>query len=996
VRRHAKASTAGSNEGNGNSRGLFRRAFTIRAASSDSKGSGAPKAKLALALAGALILILAIGVTLASAISPTVSVEDAKEVSYTSALAKGKVDPQGKETYCHFEYVTDAQFQENLTNGLAGFEFAGGPDCNGNPHEGTGAQNVQANLTGLTPSTVYHLRLVASNEDGQSEAVASNTFETKAVAKPTVTIDPVTTFTGTTAHFSGSIDPNAPDSDPAFKVNWRFECNPGCPGAEGPALGTGNTSQPVQADATGLEPNTTYTVKLVAESPGGSDSAGPVNFKTLATSPDALTIPAFVLEGGTSTLVGGRVNPHNSISTWWIEYGTEKNNYDKSKPATKDAATGSGDEFKFLTQELADLALDTTYHFRVSAKNAQGEVHGEDLTFTTPPPVGPPASCSNAAFRTGPSAVLPDCRAYENVTPLNLLGAKDISATRVAENGEAVLFKIFASLPGFEASGSSDTYLAKRTAGDWNSTLASPPGSMTPFRQANLVFATPNLDGRMVWETLNAVNPEDPDPASIVTQFNDLYRSEPDGSFTWLNRGSDMAPATDGDDVIYLGASADGLKVYFADGRQYESDAPNGGIYIRSGQTTSVVKDENGATLPAPRRNLPAFDLTDDGSALAFVYNAAGVPHLYLYEQNLGHAVLVANSATLISLTADGSKIIFTTGEDLVPGDVDQGSDPYSAPRDIYEYEVDTGDFRRLSGTVAGPGPGNGKASANPVLASRDGSTVYFTSTERLDGAKGVSGETNLYRAEGGAIHYAMTLSGEPQNPRLTRGGKKLLFASSDRLTAYDNVANGVAHTEIYAYDSADGSTVCASCRPSGEVPSGDAGFGDKWSADQQGERIFFQSTDAVLPQDVNGKADVYEFDASGNTTSLISTGESPAPSNLAGNSADGRDVFFFSVDSLRPHDQNVGTQKLFDARIGGGFAEPPPPAVCEGEGCRGAGSAKPADAAPATPSFSGPGNPKPKHAKKHKAKKHKHKSHKKHQSKSHKRAANSNGRTGR
>ena len=203
------------------------------ARSTKARRVGAPKAKLALLFGAALALVLALGVTLAAAVVPTVTVENAKEVSYTSALANGTVDPQGKETSCRFEYVTQARRDENVGNGLGEFEAAASAECSGNPHNGSGAQDVEANLAGLEPATVYHLRLVASNEDGQSEAVAAGTFETKAVAKPTVAIDPVTTFTGTTAHFSGKIEPKAPAGNPAaFDVSWSFQCVPGLPGAE--------------------------------------------------------------------------------------------------------------------------------------------------------------------------------------------------------------------------------------------------------------------------------------------------------------------------------------------------------------------------------------------------------------------------------------------------------------------------------------------------------------------------------------------------------------------------------------------------------------------------------------------------------------------------------------------------------------------------------------------------------------------------------------------
>jgi hypothetical protein len=57
VKRHAKASTAGSNSGTGSSRGALRRAFAIRGASSDADGTGAPSAtRIVLAMCAAVLL----------------------------------------------------------------------------------------------------------------------------------------------------------------------------------------------------------------------------------------------------------------------------------------------------------------------------------------------------------------------------------------------------------------------------------------------------------------------------------------------------------------------------------------------------------------------------------------------------------------------------------------------------------------------------------------------------------------------------------------------------------------------------------------------------------------------------------------------------------------------------------------------------------------------------------------------------------------------------
>ena len=56
-----------------------------------------------------------------------------------------------------------------------------------------------------------------------------------------------------------------------------------------------------------------------------------------------------------------------------------------------------------------------TYHYRVVASNELGTVYGPDQTFTTL--TAEQAACPNEQMRGGFSGRLPDCRAYELVTP---------------------------------------------------------------------------------------------------------------------------------------------------------------------------------------------------------------------------------------------------------------------------------------------------------------------------------------------------------------------------------------------------------------------------------------------------------------------------------------------------------------------------------------------------------------------------------------------------
>jgi hypothetical protein len=87
------------------------------------------------------------------------------------------------------------------------------------------------------------------------------------------------------------------------------------------------------------------------------------------------------------------------------------------------------------------------------------------------------------------------------------------------------------------------------------------------------------------------------------------------------------------------------------------------------------------------------------------------------------------------------------------------------------------------------------------------------------------------------------------------------------------------------------------------------------------GERIaFFQSRARLLPEDINDQYDVYEW-RDGDMT-LLSSGTSANGAYYGGNDTTGRDVFIHTKDRLTWQDVD-GEMDVYDARIGGGFPEP-------------------------------------------------------------------------
>jgi len=165
------------------------------------------------------------------------------------------------------------------------------------------------------------------------------------------------------------------------------------------------------------------------------------------------------------------------------------------------------------------------------------------------------------------------------------------------------------------------------------------------------------------------------------------------------------------------------------------------------------------------------------------------------------------------------------------------------------------------------------------------------------------------------------------------------------------------AEREIYRYDPLSTHLDCVSCNPTNADATGSASLAANGLSITNDGRVFFNSTDALAPRDLDEKEDVYEWEAqgtgeaqgkyscqtAGGCVELISTGSSPFSSDLLGVSADGTDAYFFTHDSLVPQDENGTLAKIYDARELGGFLFIPksPPCAASDE-CHGPGTHAP------------------------------------------------------
>jgi hypothetical protein len=874
-------------------------------------------------------------------------------ITFTGALANKDIRQLELES-SFLTGIATGQVATIAEGHLEGWDGAGRADCEPNPVKNpTGATPVTANLTGLANGTVYRLRLVAFNDGGSDSKEAAQPFTTLTVTPPSVSIDPIVTFTDTTAHFSGEINPSG--TDPAFETSWHFQCTPECPGLSGgPPIAPGGLGQQVEDNSTGLEPNTAYEVELIATNAGGQE-ADQAFFHTTAVGPVVQTFPAFALEGGTEVLVGGKLNPKNSPTTYWVEYGAGPGGpsptYSDSIPASKDASAGSGGQTIFVTPKISGLSPGATYHYRLVAKNAIGESKGEDVDFeTSPSPATPPASCPNAKLRTETnSAALPECRAYEMTTAPDKNGADVNGAMTTSPDGNRVGYISSTGFGDSPANNVINSFMAQRGASGWTTRSMEPPFG-TPGRAGlSGAYSAPDFSSDLS-KAVGINRTAAAEPAIL-----NIFLNGDDGSTRWVTEPTLSGAALA--DKGYAGRSADASHIVF-ESEQAFTDESNGtgGIWewvngqvrfvgnghVGSGSNTSATLGTvYSGTLPEPTA------VSADGRR---IFISGGISALSVYEEGVGTRDLALSQrtgsigqpapgvVTFAGAAVDGSRV-YIAAESQLTDDATPGGGLYS-----YNLETDVLSFI---------GPGGAQ------LISADGTRVYFNSSEQLVPGQGVAGGNNLYTAddEGNHVAFVATVGGGLSDIKATPDGSHLVFDSAARLTAFDNAG----HPEVYLYGTGDGLLRCASCGPDGHIANGDAALiggaqGRPRGISDDGGSVFFQTSDGLVPEDVNGLADVYEY--RDGQVILISAGTSKYDSRIVDNSPDGKNVFFITRDSLVGQDIDGGAADVYDARVNGGFPAPVAPVACEGENCQGQGHAPPAFASPGTASLSGKGNP--------------------------------------
>jgi hypothetical protein len=503
------------------------------------------------------------------------------------------------------------------------------------------------------------------------------------------------------------------------------------------------------------------------------------------------------------------------------------------------------------------------------------------------------------------------------------------------------------------------------------------------------------------------------DNPTTATSSAGLYKGHANGTVDWLSRPTIANPVPAPGNIPSaswfqpVGASPNLNTVYFWSGpllvpedaaRAPNYDPTNYGNGSRWGMyeyTDGVLGPAGtlpdgtqpvGGAAPASSGNTPrsalnfttpettSHQVSRDGSTLLFVspdpgpLPQVGATGIQLYVRRGGHSTLVSHTpangpapsgvSPVYALnqldpdpyphefaygSADGSTVIFQSVDALAAGAPND-----SSPK-AYRYDVPTGAVSFL------PGVGG-----TIVAASDDDRRFLFKDETRI----GLWDEGTITTIASGAGVDSAKMS----PARATASGSVFLFSTNVAIPGF----NSQGTIQVYRYETAQHKLTCVSCPPNGIAPSANASLSNQDRASNvstpqgalipsrgmsdDGNRVFFDSPDALVSRDTNGRRDVYEWTPSG--LLLISSGRSGQDSFLLDNSANGNDVFFATSEDLDAGDRD-GTYDVYDARVGGGF-KIDQAAPCTDDGCQGALSGTPPTPPSGSANFSGAGNEHP------------------------------------
>jgi WD40-like Beta Propeller Repeat len=867
------------------------------------------------------------------------------------ATLNGTVNPDGEgEASCWFVWGTTKEF---------GQEARCEPEKVAN---GGSPVGVHVTLHGLAPDTVYYYRLQASNKNGTNSGESGQDVQFTTPG-PGLLDESASDVASSSATLDATIDPHGSPTSYYFQYGTSAEYGSLASGAP---LGSGEQALEVGQHVQGLQASTVYHYRVVAVSELGS--GGPEAFF----GPDR-TFTTQAVGGGGSVLLDGR-------------------SWEMLSPADKHGATIAPINEVTLSQAAAggDVMSYVTF------SPIEAEPHGNALA-------------SQVLATRGPGGWV----------------SRDIALPYEAATGPSV----------------GKGYEYRLFTEDLSSAVVQPAGGFIPA-SSPLALSPNEASEQTAFLRTDYLHGSVGDPC-VASCYRPLvtgmpgYANVPPGA-VFGEEG--LCPPITFCGPRFVGASPDLSHVVLTSEAPLTPGANKGALYEWAAGRLALVSVLPESEEPAPAPQLGFGDViarhavSDDGSR---IFWDQYLGHLYLRDLSRGakgetvQVDVLQGGSGLGSVgpvfqiaSSDGSRVFFADEQRLT-----KDAQGFGETSDLYECEI-VEVAGKLQCKLSDLTPGAGVV-GDVLGASRDGSWVYFVSKGVL--AQGaVSGADNLYVRHGGSTRLVAALSGEDSpdwgvslsptgelgrlTARVSPDGEWLAFMSQRSLTGYNtrDVVSGKPDEEVYLYHGAGaGSLVCASCDPTGARPvgveyktindqlvGGDRVWRGKqwiaanipgWTSYKTGSalyqsrylsdegRLFFNSSDVLVPQDVNGGEDVYEFEPpgvggcavggagfserSGGCVGLVSSGGAAGESAFLDASESGGDVFFLTAGKLASQDFDASID-LYDAHecssVAPCFAPPavvPPPCVT-GDSCKPAPVPQPSVfGSPASATFSGQGN---------------------------------------
>jgi hypothetical protein len=1000
---------------------------------------------------------------------PDAATEAVSNLQTTTATLNGSVNPEGVATTYQFVYGTTTAYGTLDPVTPAG---AGADSSN---------HTESANVSGLSPNTVYHYRIAATDASGTYYG-QDKTFET--AGPPTLEGEAAVETSRTQSTIQGAIDPHGFDTH--YMVEYGTSAAYGASTAT-TDVGSEAAYQTVSTRISGLQPGRTYHYRIVASSSQGAVDSPDLTLTTPESAP--IEEEAASSLSATRATVTARIDAFGEPTSYTVEYGTSES-YGSS---TSQVGIGAPAEFVPVMTQLVGLQPSTEYHFRFRASNGEGITLGPDMTFKTPASVA------------GGSSALPDDRVYELVSPAGenqTVDSMDSESHAVYGSGEDELGAeayrasadgnglAYAANPpreggnGAMGGGQSNEWIAKRGANGWSAEDITPTGTDSTTEYS---LFSESLEVGVFFSDDTQPIPSTPSPPMACGRDlnGDIYTRTADGSYHALVSQPGTGPHQGCGEPADAYTSADGSHVLFEDeaaltagaavGVQNESPYTLGGGYNIYDSVDGVLHQVNilpdGQPEPAPaawigsgidnESDSPDYEnaVSANGSRVIWSSNEITSKNiegryqpkaLYVRENDTqlqspigpnGECTVAGDACTVQidkgearcvaegkcasggglywTASSDSTKVFFTACNKLTADATaigsscirEEGGEEVHNGEDLYEYDLQT---EQTTDLTVDPGEPLGADVQAVIGAGEDGSYMYFvargvlTHDANIEGKQPASGELNLYVRHAGVTTFIATLTrdvfrtqpqvrDEARSPSdrtaaVSATGQSVVFEASAPLTGYDNIGCGVYGEdkcpEVYVYEALNQRLACASCNPDGAPPSppseyaspeesllpvdvGNSVYSEqytpRWLSDN-GDRVFFETAESLVPQDTNGRIDVYEWEHNGSGSCpavgtveaepgcvyLISGGQSTDNSFFADADPDGDNVFFTSRADLTPQ-ATTESISMYDARVHGGF--PQTSLACTGTGCQGVPPAPPTFATPSSVTFNGVGN---------------------------------------